>query len=263
MRYQVDHDLHIHSMLSRCSGCPEQNNERILQYGLEEGFNTLCLTNHFWDERVPGASPWYEKQGFDHICQAQPLPQAEGIQFLFGCETELDKHLTLGISRERIEKMDLIIIPTTHFHMKLVMDPEDRASVQKRTAHWLQRLEAVLAMDLPFHKVGLAHLTCHLIGTSREDHLQVIQSLPRDRLTTLFEKAARLGVGIELNAEDIKYARGFEDALLEPYRIAKRCGCKFYCGSDAHEPAELEAARACFEQAVTLLELTEDNKFRL
>ena len=56
MRYIADHDLHIHTQLSLCSGDPEQNKDTILNYGIENGMTTLCLTDHMWDSRVPGAS---------------------------------------------------------------------------------------------------------------------------------------------------------------------------------------------------------------
>ena len=59
MKYQIDHDLHIHSFLSTCAKNPEQTPRRILSQAQEAGLTTLCLTNHFWDEDVPGASNWY------------------------------------------------------------------------------------------------------------------------------------------------------------------------------------------------------------
>lgn len=64
MRYIVDHDLHIHSNLSTCSRCPEQTPERIAQYAVDMGLKTICITDHFWDEKVPGASAWYAPQNF-------------------------------------------------------------------------------------------------------------------------------------------------------------------------------------------------------
>lgn len=262
MQFVPDHDLHIHSFLSTCSKCPEQTVQRIAQCAVEQQFSTICITDHFWDETVPGASAWYQVQDYAHICQSKPLPQPEGVRFLFGCETDLDKDLTLGISRERMEEMDFIIIPTTHFHMKLNLTDEERASVEGRVSAWLRRLDGVLSMDLPFHKIGLAHLTCHLIGTSREEYLQVLEKLPEDRMTELFQKAARLGVGIELNAYDIKDSEDAEDLVLRPYRIAKECGCKFYCGSDSHGPGGFVNAKARFQKAISYLDLTEEQKFR-
>ena len=51
------------------------------------------------------------------------------------------------------------------------------------------------------------------------------------------------------------------DIVLSPYKIAKQCGCKFYCGSDAHHPDSLDRAKAIFESATDLLELTEEDIF--
>ena len=267
MRYSVDNDLHIHSFLSSCSDDPEQTPERILRYAEENGLKTVCLTDHFWDDLVPGASEWYAPQNYAHICQAKPLPQSDNVRFLFGCETDLDMHLTVGISPERIEKMDFIIIPTTHMHMReLTLTEEEAKSVASRAKAWVRRLDAVLNMDLPFHKVGIAHLTCRLIasagdGYTWEDYMQVLQLLPEDEMYRLFQKAAQLGVGIELNASTMDFADEDANAILRPYRIAKECGCKFYLGSDAHHPASMEKAPALFERAVTLLELQEEDKF--
>lgn len=263
MRYRIDHDLHIHSNLSTCSKCPEQTPERIAAYGVEEGLHTICLTDHFWDDAVPGASAWYAAQNFPHVLQAKPLPQPEGVRFLFGCETELAKDMTLGISREGMAQMDFINIPVTHFHMKLVMDPEDRASLEARVRLWLSRLDGVLSMDLPFHKIGLVHLTCPQIAAEREDYLRTLEALPEDRMQVLFAKAAQLGVGIELNAYDVRAAEGAEETVMRPYRIAKEQGCKFYCGSDSHSPSGFTRARERFEKAVIWLALTEEDKFRL
>ena len=36
---------------------------------------------------------------------------------MFGCEADLRADLTLGITEERMEKMDMFLISTTHLHM--------------------------------------------------------------------------------------------------------------------------------------------------
>jgi len=262
MKYTVDNDLHIHSYLSSCSRDPEQTNERILSYARENGLKTICLTNHFWDEAVEGASKWYSTQGYEHISAAKPLPREDGIRFLFGCETEVDKHLTLGLSREKFDLFDFIIIPTTHFQMKDYTSFEEEISTPRnRAGLWVKRFDAVLDMDLPFHKVGLAHLTCSLIAPKREEYLEVLRLIPDDEMERLFDKASRLGVGIELNSSDMDFSDDEADTVLKMYRIAKKCGCRFYLGSDAHHPKELDRAKAIFERAVDLLQLTEDDKF--
>ena len=84
MDFKFDHDLHIHSKISSCSNHPEQTTENILAYAKKNGLTAICLTDHYWDERVAGPSGWYAPQNTAHIKAALPLPQAEGIRFLFG-----------------------------------------------------------------------------------------------------------------------------------------------------------------------------------
>ena len=262
MKYVFDHDFHIHSQLSSCSRDPEQNNERILKYAEDEGLHTIVLADHFWDETVPGASKWYSAQDYPHICQAKPLPQSDKVKFLFGCETEMDKNMTVGCSRERMEEFDFIVIPTTHFHMeKFTIAEENLATPQTRAQVWVDKLDALLAMDLPFHKIGIAHLVCGLIWKGdRAKYLETLDSITDADMHRIFAKAARLGVGIEIN---MSYPDEERDTVLRPFRIAKEEGCKFYLGSDAHHPAGLDNARKKFERAIDDLELTEEDKFIL
>ena len=262
MKYTFDHDFHIHSQISSCSRDPEQNNERILKYAEDEGLHTIVLADHFWDETVPGASKWYAAQDYPHICQAKPLPQSDKVKFLFGCETEMDKNMTVGCSRERMEEFAFIVIPTTHFHMeKFTIAEEHLATPQTRAQVWVDKLDALLSMDLPFHKIGIAHLVCGLIWKGdREKYLQTLDSIPEADMHRIFAKAASLGVGIEIN---MSYPDEERDTVLRPFRIAKEEGCKFYLGSDAHHPAGLDNARKKFERVIDDLELTEEDKFIL
>ena len=264
MRYVYDNDLHIHSKISACSGIPEQTNERILEYAKTNNLKTICVTDHFWDDAVEGASDWYAPQNYDRIVAAKPLPEADGIRFLFGCETELDKNLTLGISKEKYDLFDFIVIPTTHFHMEgFTLSYEELATSKTRADAWIKRFDAVLNMDLPFHKVGIAHLTCALINRDKEKFAEIFSLIPDEEMKRLFTKAAKLGVGIELNACDMEFKGGEPEIILRPYRIAKECGCKFYFASDGHRPAELDRAKAVFERAIDLLGLEEEDKFIL
>ena len=262
MKYIVDNDLHIHSQLSRCSQDPLQTPENILKYAEDNGLKAICLTDHFWDETVEGAYDIYPRLTYEYISAAEPLPQSETVRFLFGCEADISKSLTLGISRERMELFDFVIISTTHFHsVGGAISEEDAASVLNRAAAWVKRVGFVLDQNLPFHKIGLSHLTCTLIAPTREEYLAVLEAIPSSEMERLFTKAARLGVGIELNARDLKFADAEAEIVLRPYIIAKACGCKFYFGSDAHHPEAFETSKKLFERAVQLLGLTEEDKF--
>lgn len=261
MRYKFDHDLHIHSCLSACSKDPWQSPARILRYAQENGLHTICLTDHFWDSAIEGASRWYRPQDYAHICRAKPLPQAEGVRFLFGCETEVTRHNVLGISREVMDELDFIVIPTTHFHMRgFTISRRDARTAEGMAKNWIERLDHVLDMDLPFHKTGIAHLTCSAIGPGKKKLLNTINAIPVSEMERLFSKAARLGVGIELNSDEMEFSEEAAETILRPYRTAKDCGCKFYCGSDAHHPQRLNRAKAVFEKTIDRLELREEDK---
>ena len=263
MNYKIDHDLHIHSHLSLCSADPEQTVARIWRHAKENGLSTVAVTDHYWDNAVPGASSWYSTQTFEHIARSLPLQQADGVRTLFGCETDLDRNFTLGIPPSRYTDFDFIIIPTTHLHMDgFTIREEDLPSHERRAALWVERLDAVLNMSLPFEKVGIAHLVCGLLDRrSRDDYLKTLSLIPSEEMERLFAKAARCGCGIELNLSDMSFPDEQSETVLRPFRIAKNCGCKFYLGSDAHHPKHFQRFQDIFERAVRLLGLKESDKF--
>lgn len=262
-RFSIDQDLHLHSQLSACSSDPAQTPERILQCAKENRLSTICLTDHYWDSAVPSPSDWYAPQNFEHIAASRPLPSTDGIRLLFGCETDLNKDMTLGLPTERYDEFDFIVIPTTHLHMTgFTISESDAASLTARARLWVERLDAVLQMPLPFHKVGIAHLVCPLLApSSRKDYLTVLDSIPTRELDRVFRRAAELGVGIELNAFDMKFTNEEADTVLRIFRMAKAAGCRFYTASDAHHPDDFLQFRPLLERVVDLLELRESDKF--
>lgn len=265
MDFIIDHDMHIHSHLSLCSRDPEQTTKNILRHAREHNLKQICITDHHWDETVKGASGWYEKQDYNHIKESLPLPQDENIRFLFGCETDLDKYLTLGMSKDHFNKFDFVIIPTTHLHMNgFTIDEKDIPSLERRAELWVSRFKGVLAMDLPFKKIGIAHPTCSLMASEKpDDHLKVISMIPQKALDDIFEDAAAKGVGIELNFPFDFYDSEGLDIIGRVFLTAKKWGCKFYCGSDAHHPNEFDSFLQNMTSITRWLKLTEDDKFIL
>ena len=264
MRYIIDHDLHIHTGLSYCSGDKEQNPQRILEYAKKDDLKTICVTDHYWEKSVPcfSGEGFYRGQDFDRISGVCPLPKEEGIRFLFGCETDLDKNLNIGITEDRFWQFDFIIVPTTHLHMHTPdqnnTDPEYRAKL------WIERFDAVLNMNLPFKKTGIAHLACHLINnSSRENYLKSLDKIPSEEMRRLFTKASDLGAGIEINQSDMDFNDNEADTVLRMFKIAKESGCKFYLGSDAHHPDWFDKTKETFERAIDLLDLKETDKFNI
>ncbi len=220
------------------------------------------MTDHLWDASVAGASEWYAPQTIAHIEQNLPLPAQKGTEFLFGCEVELDRHFTLSLAKENFDRFDFVIIPTTHLHMSGLTRPKG-AENDVRAELYVKRLCAVLDMELPFRKIGIAHLACSLMAKERRPQ-DVLSQIPDGALIPLFERAAEKGVGIELNAADFCFPSFPEEqirATLHLFDLAKRAGCKFYLGSDAHHPCDLDGAMPCFQQAIDALGLEEEHKF--
>ncbi len=262
MKYKIDHDLHIHSKLSYCSSDNLQTTEAMLEYAKANGLKQICVTDHLWDSAVDGVGDWYASQDIAHVSKNLPLPQAEGIEFLFGCETELDKDFRLALAKESFDKFDFIIIPTTHLHMSGMTRPRGIGN-EELARLYVKRLAAVLSMDLPFYKVGIAHLACSLMAKGRQPQ-DVLSLIPDSELMPLFCKAARLGVGIEINAADFNFSCHSEQriqATLHLFKMAKASGCKFYLGSDAHHPKDFQYSVDIFRQAIDVLELFENDKF--
>lgn len=268
MRFTADHDYHIHSQISICSDHPEQTNERILRYAEENGFHKICLTDHFWDESIPARCGFYNQQGFERIKKALPLPQGEKTKFLFGCETEMDRSFNIGISEKLYDKFDFIIVPTTHLHFNAFVMERVTDEPEYRAYLWVERFRKLLEKDMPFHKMGLAHPTCGLMlageyENGEKRYLSVLRLISNETYRELFEQAAKKGMGIELNIPIETMGADEREEVLRTYRVAKDVGCKFYLGSDAHVPQELDGARTRFETIIDALDLTEADKFHI
>ena len=262
MKFKVDHDYHIHTYLSACSRDPEQNIGFLISYAKQNGIKRMCITDHFWDDAVEGPSKWYVAQNLEHIKQSLPLPEVDGLTLMFGCEGEMRQDLTLGVSRRCFDNFDMVVIPTTHMHMNgFTVSADGSESAEERAVLWVKRLDALLEMDLPFRKIGLAHLACFLINRkSLEEYLATITAIPDGEMERLFTKVAALGAGVELNHGDMKYALNHE-CVMRLFRIAKASGCKFYLGSDAHSPEDYDGFVERAERVIDALGLTEDDKF--
>ena len=105
MAFEYNHDMHIHTRLSPCSGDDGQTCERILDYAVQNGLDTVAVTDHFWDSAVAGASSWYKPLNYEHVSRSLPLPKNDTVRFLFGCETDMDMQGNI-----RWEKWLLLIV---------------------------------------------------------------------------------------------------------------------------------------------------------
>ncbi len=267
MSFLINHDYHIHSMFSLCSGHPEQTPANILAYAKKNGFREICLTDHFWDEKVetPSLMDFYALQGLENVKKTLPLPEDDEVLFHFGCETDMDKLFHLGIAPETMDEFEFIIVSTTHFNIRPQIVEDGITDTDALAELYVKRIDALLSMDLPFSKMGLAHLNCPLIASEYappyKKHLEILNAIDDKTFSELFTRAAKVGIGIELNMLYEDYTADQLPSLFRPLHLAKACGCKFYLGGDGHTPEELALPKARFEKFVSHLQLTENDRF--
>ena len=196
-------------------------------------------------------------QNFDYLSKNLPLPQEEKIHFLFGCEADMDENFTLGITKEDFSLFNFVVVSTTHLHMYPFI------SIEKTAENLVNRYNALINMNLPFSKIGIAHPTCLLIAPNGQTK-DVLNLIPEQTFRNIFYKLAEKKAGIELNKTDFDLNKVTIDdikASLRVLNIAKNCGCKFYLGSDAHHPADFLNTRDIFSNLINQLSLTENHKF--
>jgi len=264
MKFICDHDLHIHSRLSPCSHSDEQTADKILEICSANGMKLICLTDHFWDSTVKTGefNNGWRKNDYKDNSVWLPLPQKDGIKFLFGCEADMNMHDDIGITEEVAALHDFIIIPTNHLHMKGFTASPDLITMEDYRKSYMKRLQILLDSKLPHKKMGIAHLTCSL--AYKDDHRTFFNTMEDAFWHDSFAQAAEEGFGVELNFSPFGYSEeDLEKGILRPYRIAKEHGCKFYCGSDAHTPGGFENFVKNMNAIVDLLGLTEDDKYHI
>ena len=263
MAFPIDHDMHCHSQLSSCSSDPAQSVQAILDHARACGYTLQCITDHLWDRAVPGASSWYAPQDIEHVSANLPLPADDQVKLVFGCETEFLGGDRLGLAPENYDKFDFIVIPPNHFHMVNFVRPARYDTEEKIADLFVERLEDISRIDLPWRKVGIAHMVCGLIFREG-DPLRVYELVDEKRFRAVMSKFARFGAGIEINLSSFNHDwHAHEDSILRLYRLAKEEGCKFYLASDAHHPKELDLVPKCAPGVIEALGLTEADQFKL
>lgn len=254
-------DLHCHSNLSACSHDVNMTPDVILKFAEAHDYSAVCLTNHLWDSAVPGASDWYAPQDIDHVFKAAPLPQGK-VPYYFGCETELPANGIPALAKEHFDLFDFVVIPPNHMHMAGLVRPAGVDTPAKMARLVEDRLENLLEQDLPFKKIGIAHLTCGLMFTEGSV-ADVVACMDEARLLRIFKGYAQAGTGIELNCGCFEELETRPEETLLMYRIAKEAGCLFYGSSDAHDVQGLENVPQLLPRLAELLGLTEKDQYHI
>lgn len=128
-------DMHTHTFLSACCAEETANAATFIDKAAEVGIQVLGISNHCWDNKMEGASPWYKPQDVEWCLQIHDqIPEdKKGVKLYIGVESEycgMSDHI--GISAENAVKLDYVLIPHTHTHMVNFVIPEDPAMQEAR-----------------------------------------------------------------------------------------------------------------------------------
>ncbi|MDD4773691.1 MAG: PHP domain-containing protein [Eubacteriales bacterium] len=234
-------DLHVHTFLSSCARA-DALPENYLKRCPEEGITTVCFTDHFWDEGIPGASGWYRPQNLAHVMRLrEPIPpEYEGIRVLYGAETEfIGSRMSqteggiVGISPQTAKNFSFVLIPANHFHMKGYTIP---ASVTDASDIRLWMIDnfneaARVSLGVP---TGIAH-PFEPMGFDKAVAPAIFEAITDDDYRGCFSLAAAEDKSIELNHSVLDSP--FYEEYVRIFSIARDCGCVFHTASDAHTPA--------------------------
>ena len=276
---RIDHDFHIHTNLSSCAdetATLENYLDNARQYGLKK----LGFTDHLWDSAIDGARRWYQPQNFEHVVQlrkqleqaansyrdvrlgrseTKPNEEKTDIQLYFGCEAEYDfAHRGIALSEEVAEQFDFILVPNSHTH--LTMPKSFYGSYQEHADYMVQAYEDILSSPVSCYVTAVAHpfqaVNCPY------GYGVMIDLISDNQFERLFDRTAEKGIAFEINMADLSHGSNEEIARtpqMRMFRLAKKCGCKFIFGSDAHS----KQPHGLYHRASFVADILELNKHDL
>jgi len=125
---KVLHDIHTHNVLSTCCGQSGATTENYIKREMELGMKVFGLSNHVWDESIPGPAPFYAPQTIRHAEESKAILHYmphDGLRCMFGAETEYYSCFDrLGMSVEGAKHFDYLLIPANHQHMRNYVTPD-------------------------------------------------------------------------------------------------------------------------------------------
>lgn len=247
---EIKHDIHTHSTLSRCCYDPRATVANYVRRAAELGHTTFGLSNHLWDEKVPGASGWYKNQMISYGMQQKECIPADtcGVKVICGTETEFfaAKNI-LGMLAETAKQFDYVLVPHTHMHMRnqVMNDNADSLAVRHLMT---ERIEAAI----PEISHEQASKMAWALGYAEMDTL-VRDDVFFPHTVDMVDYCSKFMVtsfnALMANSEFEKLARTVPTSVAHPFHP-----CGFSAGMqkkiiDAIPDAELTA---CFERARAL-----------
>ncbi|MBO7535488.1 MAG: PHP domain-containing protein, partial [Victivallales bacterium] len=132
---KIVNDYHMHTKLSPCSGDQEATIENFVNALAAKGFKSICITDHYWtrpenirenNPDLKGPFPETLRQILENkkMVESTDFP----LKVLVGAEIETYSPDCIGGTLELKEMLDVVLLPTDHFHLtSIIQQPEDHS----------------------------------------------------------------------------------------------------------------------------------------
>ncbi len=232
----IDQDLHMHTYLSAC--CEQKERQRpkaILELAGQMGVRTIGFADHIWVNPDLSPSDWYRPQNESQTARLREDLRSisTGVRVLVGCEAEMIAPGKIGMTPEYAQQLDFVLLACCHFHMREFVEQPASDAPRDIAAHLLKFFTAAVASNMA---TSIPHPFLPCGYTALFD--AVIASISDSEFLDAFGLAAERGTGIEVTTAFLPSPES-NFSLETPVRflsLAKRAGCRFTFGSDAHSP---------------------------
>ena len=231
----IDIDTHIHTPASKCCFDPEQTVANVAERLAARGFRLIAITDHVWVNPDIPPNAWYARHDGTELLQT--VRSIRNVHFplkvLASCEADMQAPGRYGITDEFAEQLDYVSLATDHFQL--------RDFVQQPSAETPEAIaETMLAFFDDAVRWGKAQVLLHpLFPNSYQNFYDaVVDSISDarflDSLGPCAEKKLALEINIGILNCGIDKGAFHLESLLRVFSLAKKAGCLFTIGSDAH-----------------------------
>ena len=246
-------DLHLHTNLSYCAPS-ETTVDLYLPLCSEEGVKRIGISNHLYSLKCIEDAM---KLKSEINASGDTLP----AQVLIGCEMELFYGQEPLLQKSDARHFDYVLIAPSHiFNFPEKYEGFDLSTPEKIRDMLMENFKRACVLDL-----GVPTAICHpFYPICAPSQQKILDSMTDEMLAECYRLAAKHDKSIEIHAclyrDSVELdEEGLSPSYIRMLSIAKKCGCKFHFGTDAHRARDFIGKHALLERAAVRAGICKDD----